>query len=297
MKYLYLITIVLIFYSCFHKHQQGLQCGQIDTALLGIYNESSGERGTNLTLTKEGTFTNERYYHSDFIQIGKPESEITEVLGKFSVESNRIELFPEVYIRKLIYKDSVVILDSIKYIKSDSTKIKTNFYIIKWIDNTYLLSEDSTFHYGYRMDNDFVAFANDYNSGSDPRLSQNYFAKKNHRNGHEKIELSQIPVKWRSYFLDSMIYVVITHVEKNFLYDRMFKTNISRFILKGGSSNGVKEGMIFYGKNRCCILKIMEADKLTSKGIIELCPFHQKSCKIGDTLTSWDEMDYGKYVH
>lgn len=295
MKYICFIFIILLI-SCNYIGNDKIRVNQIDTSIIGVYKKGFAERGTKLTINSDGTFINENYYNSDYVREGEPNGRITQINGFFKTDSNRIILYPEVYLRKLNYIDSIVLLDSLKYYKSDSTFINTEFTIIKWVGNVYFLSEDSNYRFGYRVDNDFVVFADNYNSGSEPKWHDTYFSKRIKNSKFKKMYLKQIPIKWRKYFLDSIVSVVVTKIEPKFMFDSAFHTYIYRYTLKGGLNNGILEGMTFYGNDGCSILKIMEVDNKTSKGVIELCPFQQNSCKIGDTLTSRNIREYGNYV-
>ena len=290
------ITLLIITICSFIRNGYS-QKTQISDNLYGTYQKGASDLGTQLVLNNDGTFLNKKYIYSDYVQKGEPGAWFTEVSGNLIIDSNTVRLYPEIYMTKKIYHDSVVITDSLKYYESDSTSIKTVFTIVNWNSNIYLLSESPGYTFGYRMDNDFVRFANNYNSGSEPKWPQSYFVKRLNKIRFEKIDSLQIPVKWRKYFLDSMIYVVVSNIEKNIFYDSIFEVYINRYILKGGSKNGIQEGMVFYGKDGCCILKIYEVFEQSSIGIIELCPYNQNSCSIGDTLVSWNEKDNGKYVH
>ena len=268
----------------------------IDESIIGTYKKGSKEMGTNLTLNNEGKFINQKYLYSDCFQQGETSGWITNTIGKFIIDSNKIFLFPDYFVKKELFNDSTIIIDSVRYYKSDSTSINTEFTIIKWNNNIYLLSELQNFLFGYRTDNDIVRFADNYNTGSEPRWNESYFAQRNNKERFEKIDLIQIPPEWRNYFLDTPIKIIVKDVEQNFFYDSMFMNYINRYELIGGVKNNVNEGMTFFGKNGCCILKIMEVFDSTSYGIIELCPRQQNGCKVGDTLSTRNERDNGKYV-
>lgn len=265
----------------------------LDSNLIGVFEKSSE---TILTLNSDSTFVHEESMYRDWPSKTEPELWGTRIQGSFSVDSNQLLLTPKFIYKFQQYGDSLAITDSIKYYDSDSTSIKKNYQYLFWSENVYLLSEEPSFIFGYRLDNDFVRFADNYNSGSEPRWVQSYFAKRKNKVATEKIDKSQIPTKYQELFLDSPISIIVSDIEKDFLYDSMFQTNIYRYTLKGGTKNGVNEGMTFYGKEGCCIIKIMEVDELSCKGIIELCPFQQDGCNIGDTLLTRNERDYGKFI-
>lgn len=252
--------------------------------------------GTNLTLNSNGSFVNEEYWYSDYVQKGEPSSQSTSTIGKYAVDSNKISLYPEYIIKNKIYWDSIRTVDSLKYYKSDSTTIITEFTVVKWNQNIYLLSELQNFQFGFRTDNDFVRFADNYNSGNEPRWNGSYFAQRNRKDRLEKIELTQIPTKYQSYFIESPIQVTVSNIEYDFFYDSLFMNYINRFELSGGADDNVLKGMTLYGNNGCCILKIVEVFDSISYGIIELCPKDQNACEIGDTLKTRNERDNGKYV-
>lgn len=293
---LYTLSVVLLLISCRSVSDTPKTKNRIDTLMFDTFNKGFTEWGTNLTLTKEWTFKHEEYHYSDYVQKGEPTGWIKQITGSFKIDSNRIHLNPTNYLTKELFENKSVTIDSLNYFESDSTHIKTVFTLIKWTGNLYLLSEETSFEFGYRRDNDFVKFADNYNSGSEPRWSQPYFAKRSSKERAEKLDLSQIPLQWRGYFLDKPIRIVVTDIEKDIFYDSIYNTSINLFKLNGGEKQGVRAGMTFYGKAGCCTIKIMDADEDGSKGLIELCPYDQNSCKIGDTLISWNEKDYGKYV-
>lgn len=268
----------------------------LDSLTSGKFIEGYSDFGTELTFNPKGTFEHTKYMYSDYINPKEPSGWLTTITGTYQIDSNQIKLFPEVFMGKEDWGDSIALTDSGKYFESDSTWIRTSFRLIQWTGNFYLLSEEPVFHFGYRRDNDFVHFADNYNSGSEPRWPASYFAKRNNKTKTEELDLSQVPTNWRPYFIDSVAFVVVKNIEENFLYDSMFNKNIHRYILEGGTKNQVREGMTFYGLDGCCTIKIMESSDSTSKGIIELCPNQQNSCAIGDTLTTWNQRDYGKYV-
>lgn len=268
----------------------------LDSLINGSFVEGYSDIGTELKFNKDGTFEQTMFFYSDILAPDEPSGLLTTFYGTFKIDSNRLELQPVSIINKEDWGDLTKVIDSLEYYESDSTWIRTSFVYVEWNGNIYLLSEEPSFRYGYRRDNDFVYFANNYNSGSEPKWPAPYFAKRNNETKVENLDLSQIPSRWRPYFVDSVAYIVVTDIEQNYLYDSMYETQIHRYILKGGIEDQVLEGMTFYGNDGCCTLKIIESDNSTSKGIIELCPYQQNSCKIGDVLTTWNQRDNGRYV-
>ena len=288
-----ILTLIIILCSC---NNRATEKKKIDESVLGTYKKGYKDMGTNLILNSEGKFINQKYRYSDYVQEGEPSGWITNTIGHFETDSNKVILYPDYIVEKELYDNKAKLIDSLEYYKSDSISINTEFTVIKWNSNIYLLSELQNFRFGYRTDNDIVRFAGNYNTGSEPRWNESYFAQRNNKERFEKIDLIHVPLEWRHYFLDSPIKVIVKEVEKNFFYDSMFMNYINRYKLIGGVNNNVNEGMTFFGDNGCCILKIMETFDSTSYGIIELCPKQQNSCKVGDTLSTRNERDNGKYV-
>jgi len=293
--YIFIILITLFVYSCNDNCKTNQLADQIDTTILGIYNSGYGELRENLNLFDDSTFIYEEYWYSDYIQKGYPSSKVIKINGDYLKEQNTIILNPVHYLKQDIYEDTVKTLIDENYYFSDSTKIKTKFYIIKWSENVYLLSEENTNESGLYFENDFIRFANSYNSGSEPNYSELYFVKRVNKKRFGKIDITQIPEKYVSYFLDTFIEVKIVKIEKDVFFDSLLHTSINKIVLNRGKENGILEGMEFYSGG-CCNIRIIEVSENTSTGIIELCPYHQDACQVGFLLTSWNSKDYGKYA-
>lgn len=290
----YISAIMITFISCRTDMKLDNKTLLVDSTL--IFNKGYKDFGTNLILNTEGTFNYEDYHYSDYVQKGEPSGWITEIRGRYRTDSNKLFLIPENLLHKELFDFKVVVIDSSKYIDCDSLRIDTDFTIVKWSGNIYLLSMSKSQDLRFRVNNDFEKFADNYNSGSEPRWNGNYFALRQSKIRHEKLDKNQIPTKYRDYFLDSVISVVVINVINDFAYDSLFNSSISEFEMKGGENIGIKEGMTFYGMDGCCIIKTMKVEKDKSYGLIELCPNQQVACKIGDTLTTWNIRDNGKYV-
>lgn len=261
----------------------------LDTAVLGKYHAGYSDIGSDLILNKDGSFILKNYHYTDVNIENDGQQEMGRLkiyYGTFSLHHNTISLTPKVLVRRKALKIREVLQDSVAYYESDTTSLARNFSVIKWIGNIYLLSAAS-------YENDFIAFANHYNSGGEPGLSSSYFAKRWNTERHKQIDVSQLPKKWRGYILDSVIHVRITKVDKNVKYNKPINIDYWYEINKG-KQHGIKKGMILYGKY-CCSLLIMEVTQTSSKGIIAHCPFNQDACKTGDVLVSWNEQDHGKF--
>jgi hypothetical protein len=81
---------------------------------------------------------------------------------------------------------------------------QARFHLIQWTGNLYLLSEEQVIQFGIKRDKDFVRFAENYNSGSEPQWPANYFVKRYNRIRNEKLDISHIPARWRGNFSDSV---------------------------------------------------------------------------------------------
>jgi len=109
----------------------------------------------------------------------------------------------------------------------------------------------------------------------------------------EPFDLTQFPKEYHDYFFKGERCVVVERIEEAFSHDSVHQVDLNRFYLNGGKSNGIREGMTFYSKiGGCCVLKITESSEDKSTGWIELCPYSQDACEVGDTLRN--ETDYGK---
>jgi hypothetical protein len=291
---LYITAIIVTFMSCRIDRKKENKTLLVDSTL--TFNKGYKDLGTNLILNSDGTFIYEDYNYSDYVQEGEPSGWITEIAGKYRTDSNKLSLIPEIILHKELFNFKEVVIDSAKYVDCDSLKIDTAFTIVKWTGNIYLLSMSRSQDLRFRINNDFEKFADNYNSGSEPRWNGNYFALRLSKKRLEKLDKNQIPSEYRDYFLDSAISVIVIKIKEDFAFDNVFNSSISKFELSGGEIKGIKEGMTLYGTDGCCIIKVMQVEKDKSYGLIELCPNQQDACKIGDTLTTWNFRDYGKYL-
>jgi len=296
MKYIIILILLSFIWACSNTEKKPLKFSQPRTELLGLYIKGSSDYGKTIKLDSGNKFTYESFSYSDIIIEPEPIGLIRIIQGKFKINSNVVYLSPELILQKEVHEQFQITVDSIPFYESDSTSIKKIFNVVKWANNIYLIAEDSSINIGDRADNEFIEFANNYNSGSEPKSGPLYFANRASENTYENIDKEQIPIQWQDYFIDSVIQTTIIAVEEDYLYDSKLNLSISRFELNSGSDSGIKVGIEFYGEEGCCIIKIIETTRITSKGIIKLCTYHQDVCKIGDRLSTWNEREFGKYV-
>jgi|GEM_PF-3811269 len=292
--YIRFIIMLCFGFSCQNHNESLTQKSVVDSRTLGTFTKGYGDLGAELILYPDGSFEHTQFFYDDVVNPDTPSGRLWTTIGMFEKDSNLVKLSPKHVFEKEDWGDTLIVKGSYEYVKSDFTRIQTSLYMVEWSDNIYLLSEEAD-PYLVARHADFLLFANNYNSGSEPEWTSWYFAKRNYKSKANNLNLAQIPPPWRPYFLDTVAYVVVSGVEQDFLYDSIFDTSISKYILNGGIQNQVRPGMEFFGKN-CCHLTIMESDDSTSTGIIEVCPNQQDACHVGDTLTSYNHHQYGAYL-
>jgi hypothetical protein len=102
----------------------------LDSLTSGKFISGYLEAGSELTFSPMGKFEHVDYINSDLINPTGPSQWITTITGKYQIDSGQIKLTPEVFMKKEGWADSIAVIDSIKYLKSDLTRIRTSFHMI-----------------------------------------------------------------------------------------------------------------------------------------------------------------------
>ena len=190
--------------------------------------------------------------------------------GNYRKEENNITLNPEELEIAYYNLNSDIKEKSNRFpYKQVNSKINMKYYIIKWNDYEYLLSDQFNSLTSYDEKNDFQHFASFFNSGIEPSEGDYYFKRKNKEKDSTKtnLNINQIPKQWRTYFLNEPISAKIIKAEKRVKKSKY--QNVSTFLrihLDKGANNGIKKGFAFSTKYDDFQIKIDSITPHTSSG-------------------------------
>jgi len=213
-------------------------------------------------------------------------STLTKTYGKYVIEdSTLLTLFP-VSIETLEYIDYNTITPKItksNYIDK-SRKINTQFRIIKWNLSTYIMNETY-----YDSENDIIRFADNFNSGDEPKYHGRYFVSENKKLDTLKneLDLNQIPEKYHSYFLKTPIIAKIKSAKK--IFDKHYQGETGWLIeIDKGSTSNVSNRLTFKIKTGGLSLDIDSVSSACSFGYYDY-DFSLDRFPIGTELrTKWE---------
>ncbi|WP_117880476.1 hypothetical protein [Aureibaculum luteum] len=159
--------------------------------------------GSKLDLLSNGNFYYENYWYGC---MGGGENK--KVYGIFHIEDKKLKLKPDsINLATLPFtRHNNPLIQTFKY-GADSLKIKTEYDLINWGDNAYLLSsvKDDPIFIDLEPENDFQRFAYYYNYGLEPKQHGEYlfYEKKTQSDSlNMKLNLKEIPIEWRNLFLE-----------------------------------------------------------------------------------------------
>jgi len=155
---IFLLSLILLS-SCGQKSVEDDISNKVDERLKERFRSGSKELGDDLFFTDSKHFKQINYQHSDYVQSGEPSSWYKTTTGEYEVIDNQVILYPKQIEKSIAFYDSTIVLDSFDYFESDTTRIPTEFKIVEWSKNVYLLSADSIQEFGMTVANDFVEFA------------------------------------------------------------------------------------------------------------------------------------------
>lgn len=204
------------------------------------YSYNGFNNGCSLKLLSNGNFI-----HSKYIYGCTGGGEIKKIFGNYTKDSSNLILKEKSVTLELLPidiegKSEIINLNSVP----DSLKLNNEFKIIKWNNYEYLLSENVTEGWSLSKLNDFDRFSEYYNSGYEPESSGMYLRMKiDTSQQDEKLNINQIPPKWRNLFLKNPLKTKIVlftkHTEiidnENYDYwlievDKGKKQNVRRFL-------------------------------------------------------------------
>lgn len=210
MKYIKILIIFLIFSCSNDKNKPNSEKNvnqNIDTLR---YSYNGFNNGLRLDLLSDGRFINENYLFSCF-----GGGERKRVFGTYKMDSINLTLNPK-KIELIEYPEDMETKPTKTEIDYgiDSLKIKTEFRVLNWETNRYLLSETYDFDSSINKENDFIRFADYVNNGFEPETSGMYLTKKSKDSVKSELDINRIPDKWQKYFLQEPIIAKIQNIKK-----------------------------------------------------------------------------------
>lgn len=240
MKKSYFILIIPFLIGCLKNVPVAKNNQQIDTLK---YSYSGFNNGGSLHLLSNGTFE-----HRKFVYGCTGGGEDKKIYGEYKIENSILYLNDKKIQLKILPiefngKNKILELNVVP----DSLKLNNKFKIIHWNDDEYLLSEDYNDHWSFEKENDYIRFSHHYNSGLEPKDGGMYLKKEevNDSSRTKKLDLTQIPLKWRNLFLSEPISTkIISSVKQNVLVD---EENVTYWLVEidKGSDHFVRKGMDF----------------------------------------------------
>lgn len=208
MRILFRILLISLIFSCKNRNYISDSNEIIDTLK---YSYKGFNNGGSLYLLNNGEFI-----HTKYVYGCTGGGEIKQIFGEYKREKSDLKLIEkrielEILPFDLNEKSEILRLNFVP----DSLKLNNEFKIINWNNFEYLLSENITEGWSLRELNDFDRFSDNYNSGYEPKNSGMYLRMQVDSNKtNEKLNLNQIPTKWRNLFLQEPIKTKIVDFRK-----------------------------------------------------------------------------------
>ena len=199
MRILFRILLISLIFGCKNRTYISDSNEIIDTLK---YSYKGFNNGGSLYLLNNGKFI-----HKKFVYGCTGGGEIKQIFGDYKREKSDLILNEK---RIELEKLPIGFNEKSKILKlnfvPDSLKLNNKFKIINWNNFEYLLSENITEGWSLRELNDFNRFSDNYNSGYEPENSGMYLRMQiDSLKTNEKLNLNQIPAKWRNLFLQEPI--------------------------------------------------------------------------------------------
>ena len=202
--------------------------------------------GHKLKLTSDNKFIDESYWAGCLGGGG-----IQKTFGSYQTDNGKTILKPD-YIELSEYpifdRDSSVQSITYKY-NPDSLRIQTEYYLVEWRRNKYLLSESEIDIPEY--EHDFIRFAQYFNSES-RRFKFDGFLYRDNEHTCDSLnpdfDYNQIPKKWQKYFLKHAITAKIKKMELVKVKDE-YGGSLYRAELNKGAKDSIYNGLYISTKN------------------------------------------------
>lgn len=275
--YIFISTFII---SCQVKEENHIE---YDQKLLGKYVIDHSGGDITLELNRNGTF---KYKNQFWACTGG--GKVYKRTGTFEIDSNRLKMNPKTIIN-LKYNEldfRPFRKDSLDYYLSDSTRIRTEYHFIHWEKIIFLLSEEHYNQWNYPIDeNDFILFANDYNAGRKMEDNPSFFMKKTKDFiPSKKLDSSSFPKKYQHLLLKKAINTEIIDIKKEVNKKNNKLTSIYK--INKGSKDNISNFMLFYGKEKCCKIKIFDVHESSSLGKRVWCHDDETVCKKGEIIST-----------
>ena len=218
--------------------------------------------------------------------------EIRKFYGTYLKNKDEIKLKPENVEIEIYPEDSPMANPTIENLKygPDSLRIKTEFKIVNWNKNKYLLSNEYISFFGFEDENtDYDQFAYHYNIGSEPNENGWYLVnKKTERDTTKsKFDLNQIPSKYRKQFLKNPIVAKITNIEN--VPETEYEGEHWLITINKGKVDGVNKNLVFQTENMEMFIEPDTIFENTTIGKSYLYNFKKEKYPVGTILkTKWD---------
>ncbi|SEB84261.1 hypothetical protein SAMN04489761_1928 [Tenacibaculum sp. MAR_2009_124] len=244
-----LFTTAVLYSSCsFNRNSNSSQINNKskNNEIVTNYSFNAINYAKNINLLKDN-----RFVITENINRVNGDTTIKKHYGTFQKTSNVITLEPKETEMTLLVKrfENVKESNIYSYEQNDS-KINTRYYIVKWNDKEYLLSDQFNSISNHDEKNDFQRFAYFFNSGIEPSEGGYYFKRTYKPTDSVKtsFNIEQIPQQWRTYFLTKPISANIIDTEKELKNSKFQQYAFWRIKLNKGAKDGIKKGVSFSTK-------------------------------------------------
>lgn len=284
MRILIRILLISLIFGCKNQNYISEPNEIIDTLK---YSYKGFNNGGSLYLLNNGKFI-----HTKFVYGCTGGGEIKQIFGDYKRENSDLILNEkriELEELPIGFNEKSKIL-KLNYVP-DSLKLNNKFKIINWNNFEYLLSENITEGWSLRELNDFNRFSDNYNSGYEPENSGMYLRiKTDSLSSNEKLNLNQIPLKWRNLFLQEPIKTkIVGFSRKTEIIDNEDYIYWLVEIDKGGNQK-IRKYLDFKRKNEYILFTIDSV--LDNKSYIKVYDHtfqNEMDLKIGEELrTKWN---------
>ncbi|GHC65198.1 hypothetical protein [Ulvibacter litoralis] len=285
---IYRLLICIILVSCSDKNNSASDNAsdlQVDTLTFTSRGFNSGHK---LKLTSDNQFIDENYWASCFGGGGKQI-----VSGTYISENKKSILTPKTveYIESPMLEGDTILKKRIFNYNPDSLKIKTDYYLVEWRRNKYLLSENT--YPIIEDENDFIRFAQYFNSESRRFKFDGFLYIDNEHTCdslNPNFDYKQIPKKWRKYFLDKPISIEINKLLKvERIKDEYADGFYCQVELNKGEKDSVFNGLYFKNKTSRLTLFIDSTSQNNSYVTVYMSKDKNPKSLIGIELrTRWE---------
>lgn len=291
---IYIAFISILIISCNGRNNSVAEKNsnvKVDTLVFSSRGFNSGHK---LKLATDSKFIDENYWAGCLGGGGRQK-----IYGTYTSENGQINLNPETvhYIETPMFESDTLSEKRINEYNPDSLEIKTEYYLVEWQRNKYLLSESLDPNYEmdslYIVQNDFIRFAQYYNSES-RRFKFDGFLYLDNEHTCDSLnpdfDYEQIPIKWRKYFLKKPIVTTIERVVKTEVIKDEYRDGFyCQIELNKGSVDNIYNGLYFRNRTSRLTLFVDSTAQNKSYTTIFVSKKEEANELIGTELrTKWE---------